>query len=440
MPLTVPARTTTERLEPAMKFVLPAFGTRGDVEPCIVVGRELARRGHDVLMAVPPNLVGLAKSAGFEAVAYGLDSQISMELQRNYWTCFYHAPWKFRELSRMAREIEQFGAECWEQMTATLPPLVDGADLIITGLIYEQPAVNVSESCGIPLATVQAVPVRPHGQMMPFLPAPLSRLVMAANEWMSWRAMQKVEDAQRRQLGLPRAKVAASRRIAQRGALEIQAYDKVCFPGLVADWAKWGDHRPFVGALSLELPPDADEEVEPWIAAGTPPIFFGFGSIPVESPSETIAMISAVCARLGERALVCAGWSDYGNVALPEHVKLVRALDAATVFPACRAVVHHGGGGTTCAGLRAGVPALILWTLPDQPAWGAAVKRLKVGTARRFSSANEESMVSDLRTILAPDYIARARELATRMTQPADAAAAAADRVQEFARLRGVVV
>jgi len=422
-----------------MKFVLPAFGTRGDVEPCIVVGHELARRGHDVLMAVPPNVVGLAESVGLAAVAYGLDSQISMELQRNYWTCFYRTPWKLRELNRMARETEQFATKCWAQMTATLPSLVEGADLVITGLIYEQPAVNVSEACGIPLATVQFFPVRPHGQM-PYLPAPLSRMGMTVNEWMSWRAMQKAEDAQRRQLGLPGAKGAASRRIAERGGLEIQAYDKVCFPALAKEWAKWGAHRPFVGALSLELASDADEEVWPWIAAGTPPICFGFGSVPVESPSEMIATIGAVCARLGERALVCAGWSDYSSAALPEHVKVVRTLNFPSVFPACRAVVHHGGGGTTSAGLRAGVPGLILWTLPDQPAWGAAVKRLKVGTARRFSTANEESMVSDLRTILAPDYIARARELATRMTKPAAAAAAAADRVEEFARLRGVVV
>ena len=42
-----------------------------------------------------------------------------------------------------------------------------------------------------------------------------------------------------------------------------------------------------------------------WIAAGTPPIYFGFGSIPVESPADTLAMISEACAELGERALVC---------------------------------------------------------------------------------------------------------------------------------------
>ena len=56
-----------------MKFVLAFYGTRGDVEPGVAVGRELLRRGHDVRMAVPPDLVGFAESAGLAAVAYGPD-------------------------------------------------------------------------------------------------------------------------------------------------------------------------------------------------------------------------------------------------------------------------------------------------------------------------------------------------------------------------------
>lgn len=56
-----------------MKFALASYGTRGDIEPSTAVGRELQRRGHDVRLAVPPNLVGLVESAGLEAVAYGPD-------------------------------------------------------------------------------------------------------------------------------------------------------------------------------------------------------------------------------------------------------------------------------------------------------------------------------------------------------------------------------
>jgi UDP:flavonoid glycosyltransferase YjiC (YdhE family) len=431
----LPTRTTIERLKPAMKFVLACYGTRGDVEPGAAVGRELLRRGHDVRMAVSPNMVGFAESAGLAAVAYGLDTQAFVDAQRNYWTCRFRSPWRVHELNRLAREFRQLAAQCWGEMTTTLTSLADGADLLYTGLGFEDTAANVAEYLNIPLATQHIYPARGNGHLVPFLPAPLIRSAWTMGEWINWRGVKKVEDAQRRELGLPKATGPAARRITERGSLEIQAYDEVCFPGLAAEWAEWDGQRPFVGALTMELPTDADEEVASWIAAGTPPIYFGFGSM-VESAADTLAMISAACAQLGERALVCAGWSDFSNVPHFEHVKVVGAVNYAAIFPACRAVVHHGGVGTTAAGLRAGVPTLILWTLLDQPLWGAAVKRLKVGTYRRFSTTTEKSLVADLRTILAPQYLTRARQLANGMTKSAESAAAAADLVENFARLK----
>ncbi len=438
MPLTLPTCTTTERLGFAMKFVLACYGSRGDVEPAIAVGRELLRRGHDVHMAVSPDLVAFAEAAGLAAVAYGLDTQAMREAGRDLWTCFFRSPWRIRDLIRSWREVVEVASQCQEEISATLTSLADGADLLFTGQVYEGPAANVAEYYDIPLATLHYFPLRANGQVLPFLPAPLTRSAMMVLEWWSWRGEKKLEDAQRRQLGLPKARGPVPRRIAERGWLEIQAYDEVCFPGLAAEWAKWDGHRPFVGTLTMELPTDADEEVASWIAAGPPPIYFGFGSMPVKSAADTLAMISAACAQLGERALVCAGWSDFSQVPRFENVKVVDALNYPAAFPACRAVVHHGGAGTTAAGLRAGVPALILCWLPDDLLAGAAVKRLKVGIARRFSTTTQESLVADLRTILAPQYVARAREIAARMSKPAESVAAAADAVEKFARLRRV--
>jgi UDP:flavonoid glycosyltransferase YjiC (YdhE family) len=80
---------------------------------------------------------------------------------------------------------------------------------------------------------------------------------------------------------------------------------------------------------------------------------------------------------------------------------------------------------------------LILWSSADQPYWGNQVKRLKVGTARRFSRTTEKSLVSDLREILAREYAIRARELAGRMTTPADSVARAADLLEKAAREKG---
>ncbi|MBO0675916.1 glycosyltransferase [Mycolicibacterium sp. S2-37] len=423
-----------------MRFVLSSYGGRGDVEPAVVVGRELQRRGHDSLIAVPPNLVGFAESAGLPALAYGLDSTTILDLQREYFTCYSRTPWKFRELNRMARETERFAGECWAEMTRTLVSVTDSADLLLTGLIFEQPAVNVAELTGIPLATLQYFPCRAHGQLLPYLPSALSRLAMAANDWAAWRGTRKSEDAQRHDLGLPSATGPAPRRVADHGSLEIQAYDEVCFPGLATEWAAWNrqqpPRRPFVGALAMAAPAAADADAASWISDGTPPIFFGFGSVPIGRPSETVSMIAAACARLGERAMVGAGGTDLSGVPQFEHVRVVDQVNYATIFPICRAVVHHGGAGTLAASLRAGVPQLILWTLPDQPFFAAQLKRLKVGAGRRFSTTTEETLVRDLRRILAPEYVARAREIAPRMTTPAQSAAAAADHAEEFARQR----
>jgi UDP:flavonoid glycosyltransferase YjiC (YdhE family) len=421
-----------------MKLVLACYGSRGDVEPGVAVGRELLRRGHEVRMAVPPDLVGFAEAAGLAAVAYGPDLRAPLEVTRNFWTFFFRNFWRIQDLIRLWREGWELATQHRGEMSTTLTSLADGADLLFTGLDFEDIAANVAEYYDIPLATFHWLPIRANGQVVPILPAPLGRSAMTVYEWLAWHMAKKLEDAERRQLGLPKATGPWPRRIAERGSLEIQAYDEVCFPGLAAEWAKWNSRRPFVGALTMELPTDADEEVASWIAAGTPPIFFGFGSFPVESAADTLAMISAVCAQLGERGLVCAAGTDFSHVPHFDHVKVVGEMNYAAAFPACRALVHHGGAGTTDIGLRAGVPTLILWTLPDQQPRGAAVKRLKVGTARRFSTTTQKSLVADLRRILAPQYVTRAREIATQMTKPAESVAAAADLLENFARLRRV--
>ena len=80
-----------------------AYGTRGEIEPCAAVGRELLRRGHDVRMAVPPELVGFAEAAGLAAVAYGPDLRAILDAHRDLWMRYFRNPRQIRDLIRLWR-------------------------------------------------------------------------------------------------------------------------------------------------------------------------------------------------------------------------------------------------------------------------------------------------------------------------------------------------
>jgi vancomycin aglycone glucosyltransferase len=387
-----------------MKCVLVGYGSRGDVEPLAAVGRELMRRGHDVHMAVAPNMVAFVESAGLIAVAYGPDSRDQMD----YAEAFVD---KVQNPITMWADIALHVTQVKAGKTATLTPLVEGADLLVAAFNEQGLAANVAEYYGIPLAAVHYFPPRILGSGA-FGP----------------QITKETDQAQRRALGLPE--------LAEDSPgpeLEIQAYDEICLPGPATEWLDSDPPPLLVGALTLGLASDSDDEVLAWIDAGTPPIYFGFGSTPIGSPAETIAVISAACAQLGERALICSGPNDVTGVPQANHVKIVAEVNHAAVFPVCRAVVHHGGAGVTAAGMRAGIPALILWFWLDQPVWAAGVAQLKVGSGRAFMESTLDSVVADLQSILTPECAARAREVAALMTKSADSVARVADFLEEAA-------
>jgi UDP:flavonoid glycosyltransferase YjiC (YdhE family) len=385
-----------------MRFALATLGSRGDVEPYAALARELLRRGHEVRLAVAPNYLGFVESAGLTAVGHGRDQvQQNENLRRKYGD----AP---NPLS-IAWEIMTDMAQLWPELGTALTSLADGADLLVADPSEQGLAANVAEFYDIPVATLHFYPTGPRSGD--------HEIVGAA------------EEAQRRALGLPEQPGPSARPL-----LEIQSYDALFFPGLAEEWAGRGVRKPFTGGMTLELPAPDDDEVLSWIADGTPPIYFGFGSsAKVASPGDAAAMIAGACAELGERALICGGASEFTET-LDSDTKVVNAVNHATVFPACRAVVHHGGPGTTFAGVRAGVPTLALCVSVDQPMWAAAVTQLEIGLGRRFAETTPKSLVDDLRRILDPRYAARAREVAEQMTTPAHSVAATADLLEEAVR------
>ena len=417
----------TESASTPLTIVVAVHGTRGDIEPCAAAAAELLRRGHRVRMAVPPNLVDFVDSAGLgPAASYGVDSQQQLEAD------IFRDWWKLQNPMTVLRRSREYVTDGWAEMNETLTSLSADADLILTGTTYQEVAANVAEAKGIPLAALHYFPCRANTRVLPLpLPYGVLKTGWSVVEWVHWKVLKQAEDAQRRTLGLPPATVRAIRRIVEGGALEIQAYDDEFFPGLAEEWR---GTRPLVGSLSLERSTDGDDDLEAWIAAGTPPIYFGFGSMPVGSPRDAIAMITKVCTELGERALISTGVWDVGDLAPDDRVKLVGAVNHAKVFPACRAVVHHGGAGTTAAGVRAGVPTVVLWVSADQPVWAGTINRMRVGVAQRFSRTSARSLTKALRTALTPAYQARARATAGRLTSPAASASTTADLLETAAR------
>jgi vancomycin aglycone glucosyltransferase len=394
-----------------MKVVVVGYGSRGDLEPCAVVGRELVRRGHDVSMAAPPNMLAFVESAGLSAVAYGPDTREQMNSATDV---IVDMQAKMQNPAGLLTEVVEHLNKVKSEKSATLTELASGADLLVVGFNEQGVAANVAEYYGIPLVALHPFPSR----------------IWTDGE-LALSVAKDTDDAQRGALGLPDA-------TGPWTTLEIQAYDELCLPGPAAEWVESdgldglaNGFGPFVGALTLELPTDADDEVLSWIAEGTPPIYFGFGSTPINSPAETVAVISAACAKLGERALICSGPNDFTDVPRSDHVKVAAEVNHAAILPACRAAVHHGGAGATAAGMRAGIPTLILWFWLDQPMWADGVTRLEIGSGRSFFDSTLDSLVADLRSTLAPERVDRAREVAAQMTKAGQSISSATDLVEE---------
>jgi len=111
-----------------MRFVLAAYGSRGDVEPCAVVGRELRRRGHDVSIAVPPNMVAFAEAVGLDVMAYGPDSHAQLNTAADFFVG------NMKNLYAALPEVVERVTKVWVDKGTALASLAEDADLLVTGM------------------------------------------------------------------------------------------------------------------------------------------------------------------------------------------------------------------------------------------------------------------------------------------------------------------
>jgi UDP:flavonoid glycosyltransferase YjiC (YdhE family) len=116
-----------------------------------------------------------------------------------------------------------------------------------------------------------------------------------------------------------------------------------------------------------------------FIENGPPPVYIGFGSMSNQKPEQTADLVLQALKRTGQRAIVFSGWGGMQKAELPDSVLMVDSTPHSWLFPHTQAVVHHGGAGTTAAGLRAGKPSIIIPYHGDQLFWGKIATDLGVG-------------------------------------------------------------
>ncbi|GGG12848.1 hypothetical protein GCM10007304_28550 [Rhodococcoides trifolii] len=419
-----------------MNIVFTVSGTRGDVQPAVVLGSELQRRGHDVSMGVPPNLEPFSAAAGLKTRPFGYDTRAHMNSD------LVRTGTRTGTLRQRAAAVAELWNYGWDQMVEETLELTDGADVVVTGVTTEQIALTVAESRGMAFATVQHAPIRRNRLFSPIpgapdsLPSWATLATWSAYDSLLWTLTSHRENTVRRRLGLPTVRSGVPGRIESAGGVEIQAYDAALCPELEADWTA---HRPFVGFLDLdpELRASIGEDIEldqdtaSWIAQGPPPVYFGFGSMPVPDPESLVSTIAAACAAVGERAVISAGWNDFDVSSQPgDDVRVIGAVNHDRLFPLCRAVVHHGGAGSTAAGLRAGKPTLVCWVSSDQPFWGSRLTRLGLGASTSLRGMTTESLTAGLRTVLSHETGSTAQRFAQTMVGPRSAVERAADLVE----------
>lgn len=182
----------------------------------------------------------------------------------------------------------------------------------------------------------------------------------------------------------------------------------------------WPEHVHTAGYWFLDEEPgwQPPASLLDFLQAGKPPVYVGFGSVgnPTRAAQTTRLVIEAL-KRSGQRGVLATGWNAMTRVKdIPEDMYFLESAPHSWLFPRMAAVVHHGGAGTTAAGLRAGVPSVILPFGNDQFAWGLRVYELGVG-ARPIPQKNltVENLSSAIRAALAPKVQSAASELGTKI-------------------------
>ncbi len=387
-----------------MKIVLAPYGTRGDVQPMVVLGLGLQERGHAVTIAAPRNFADWVRGFGLDFAVGGDD--IAAELRR----AGDRAQSVRYQMNFLRRTLipAQF---------AQLARVCEGADAVV-GAGVQIAGPSVAERHGIPYGFVAYVPsvIRAAVHAPPFVRGQRWPPIVNRLWWTLFGAASDVLlrgpiDRARQTLDL---RPITSVETYLQGQRILVAADPVLAPTPVG---MRGNVR-VAGGLALQEQGAVPAEVEDFLSAGDPPVLLGFGSMVTDRAPSIARVFARAAERAGLRLLIQAGWSDVGEGPSSDACLATGPVPHHALLPRVRAVVHHGGAGTTTAVARAGRPQWILPHLLDQFYWAHRVHALQlgprpipIGRVRRVPAVER-----GLRTLArSATYAGRARDVASSM-------------------------
>lgn len=363
-----------------MRIAIIAPGSRGDVEPYIALGKGLARAGQAVRLVSHQDFESLARSHGLEF--WPVEGQVQAIAQSQEMRSRLEGGNFLSVMAQMANEAERGAIHFAEAGLAAC----QGVDLILAGLAGLFVGTALGEKLGLPVVQAFYIPLTPTRAFPSFLvpKAPdwsggvLNRLSYQVARQVLWQGFRRADRLARKAvLNLPAAAFWGPFGSNVIQSLVLYGYSPAVIP-LPPDWD--GDVHVtgywFLDPAEDWSPPKALVE---FLEAGSPPVYVGFGSMSSRNPEETADLVVKAVAEAQQRAILLSGWSGLQTRDLPESVLMVDSVPFSWLFPRVAAVVHHGGAGTTAAGLRAGVPSVVVPFFGDQFFWGQRVAELGVG-------------------------------------------------------------
>lgn len=351
-----------------MHIRLLAFGTRGDVQPYLALALGLKQAGHDVSMATTSDFKEFVESYDMPV----LTSKVNI-----------------REFMTQAAQSSEDNApsrmEIFRQFLDDAPNTIVGADMIIYSPASSMAAPHVAEKLGISSMLGMLQPyLHPTAEFpvigLPRLPLSdgYNRLTYSIFRSLLWLPMRKVINEWRETvLGLPSAKLNPITKLVKQDVPTLYGWSS----HVLSKPYDWGNHLHVTGYWFLESQTDFEPSAElvEFINAGSPPVYIGFGSMSNKNAERDADIILSALQNAGVRGIIASGWHGLKTANTSDAVLVIDGAPHDWLFPQMAAVIHHGGAGTTAAGLKAGVPSIIVPTRGDQPFWARRVEELGVG-------------------------------------------------------------